>query len=229
MLTLSARENLEPTVATTPITHALAPKYSTRSRTTPQSQPEAFHPGSETSEMHDETARDETNGFSSDYYNDIAPTTPSSSSDRATIESVLVPEPSRKRGRHKEYVAPTGVWKTNGGYISTIYVGNRRIYGPLRVTPAEAGKDRERLTEAKAYVKNEAEMRNFILSLKSSKDIDIVNTLAVLSSNNSIVPMVPTRAVKKRKIAPKKQLTTITSTTVSINNSFFENQITKVE
>lgn len=80
---------------------------------------------------------------------------------------VSTPQP-KKRGRHKEYTAPTGVWKTNGGYISTIYVGNRRIYGPLRDNPDDAGIDRQKLIEAKSFVRNEVEMRSFISTLKAS-------------------------------------------------------------
>ena len=99
---------------------------------------------------------------------------PAQPSETATIETPTVgrqkvqsaASASRKRGRHKEYTAPTGVWKTNGGYISTIYVGNRRIYGPLRDNPEEAGVDRQKLIEAKSFAKTEVDMRNFIATLK---------------------------------------------------------------
>lgn len=86
---------------------------------------------------------------------------------QSSEESGIVSVP-KKRGRHKEYTAPTGVWKTNGGYISTIYVGNRRIYGPLRDNPDDAGIDRQKLIEAKSFVRNEVDMRAFISTLKAS-------------------------------------------------------------
>ena len=86
------------------------------------------------------------------------------------VVSSLSGASSRKRGRHKEYTAPTGVWKTNGGYISTVYVGNRRIYGPLRDNAEEAGVDRQKLIEAKAFAKTESEMRSYIATLKSAND-----------------------------------------------------------
>jgi hypothetical protein len=73
-------------------------------------------------------------------------------------------------------------WKTNGGYISTIYVGNRRIYGPLRDNPEEAGYDRQRLIEAKSFVKSEIEMRNYIATLKTNPS-SLVSMIKILRKN----------------------------------------------
>ena len=110
----------------------------------------------------------------------------------------------RKRGRHKEYTAPTGVWKTNGGYISTIYVGNKRIYGPLRESPVEAGYDRQKLIEAKTFVRNELEMRRFIVSLKTTS-----SPPPFVSSEQQQLPIKPTPTSRERRQRP--ELTTIQS------------------
>ena len=120
----------------------------------------------------------------------------------------------RKRGRHKEYTAPTGVWKTNGGYISTIYVGNRRIYGPLRDNPEEAGYDRQRLIEAKTFVKNEIEMRNFIATLKTPTSGSVTPTAALTSALTPAVQQPPLPSSTQRRVKPV--LTTITSIPTTI-------------
>ena len=134
--------------------------------------------------------------------------TPSSQAGSASLSS-------RKRGRHKEYTAPTGVWKTNGGYISTIYVGNRRIYGPLRDNPEEAGLDRQKLIEAKSFAKTEADMRTFIASLKGG------NTSNFVITNSQPTPTEPSHGERSTTSAKRKRptLTTCTSTTTIIEVS----------
>lgn len=123
----------------------------------------------------------------------------------------------RKRGRHKEYTAPTGVWKTNGGYISTIYVGNRRIYGPLRDNPEEAGIDRQKLIEAKTFVKTEIEMRNFIATLKQQSGGSVRTPMAASVDPSSLfVVSGPVLHVSRRSTQKRPVLTTITSAATTI-------------
>jgi hypothetical protein len=122
---------------------------------------------------------------------------------------------ARKRGRHKEYTAPTGVWKTNGGYISTIYVGNRRIYGPLRDNPQEAGYDRQRLIEAKAFVKSELEMRNFIATLKTNPSSIVASGVSTPIEQSYPTPSISAAVSQIRKVRPV--LTTVTSTPLTID------------
>ena len=140
----------------------------------------------------------------------------------------------RKRGRHKEYTAPTGVWKTNGGYISTIYVGNRRIYGPLRDNPEDAGIDRQKLIEAKTFVKTEIEMRNFIATLKlqsagsvrtpvASSAASLVNAQSVDPSSLFIVSG-PVTHVSRRSTQKRPVLTTITSAATTIEPAHQANE-----
>ncbi len=166
------------------LSQMLAPRYMTRSRASVENSEAHSHSGKGTVDnTSDTTVEDKV-----DNPLDDAPSTASStkspdahrggsgssskrrlptlSSDDSSL-MVSAPQP-KKRGRHKEYTAPTGVWKTNGGYISTIYVGNRRIYGPLRDNPDDAGVDRQKLIEAKSFVRNEVEMRSFISTLKAS-------------------------------------------------------------
>lgn len=150
----------------------------------------------------------------------IAPLeTPTSARQKELAASQLSssnPSVRRKRGRHKEYTAPTGVWKTNGGYISTIYVGNRRIYGPLRDNPEEAGVDRQKLIEAKSFARTETEMRNFIATLKSgsatSRPVAVVNRAV---EANPATPMSPPQ--KRRK--PTLMTVTSTPTTIVVNEA----------
>ncbi|KAF4684115.1 hypothetical protein FOZ62_021847 [Perkinsus olseni] len=68
--------------------------------------------------------------------------------------------------RKKEYAAPPGVWKNSGGYISTVYVNKRRIYGPLRKTLAESVRDREEMLIAKENHASEEEIRELVAALK---------------------------------------------------------------
>ncbi|KAF4674600.1 hypothetical protein FOL47_008991 [Perkinsus chesapeaki] len=68
--------------------------------------------------------------------------------------------------RKKEYAAPPGVWKNSGGYISTVYVNKRRIYGPLRKTLEESVRDREEMLIAKENHASEEEIRELVAALK---------------------------------------------------------------
>ena len=178
LATIKEENQLAPTAL---ISQVFAPRYMTRSRVVSES--DVRDEQSSNNQASEPTLVESSEKLES------APPTPSEwetssdtqapSSEAAGVETPSVQgtrvaasgsaSSSRKRGRHKEYTAPTGVWKTNGGYISTIYVGNRRIYGPLRDNPEEAGMDRQKLLEAKAFAKTEAEMRNYIATLKSGE------------------------------------------------------------
>ena len=130
--------------------------------------------------------------------------------------------PGRKRGRHKEYTAPTGVWKTNGGYISTIYVGNRRIYGPLRDNPEEAGVDRQKLIEAKSFVKNEIEMRSYISTLKTGPGGHSSHHATARPNQHQLVNINNNNNNQQQQPMMKKRkplLTTITSIPTTIESA----------
>lgn len=175
----------------TQISQIFAPRYMTRSRVTlPDRDSSTVY------EIEEKSVKSE-----EDFVESLA-TAPSDRDEEPVMVPVSAVAPIvRKRGRHKEYTAPTGVWKTNGGYISTIYVGNKRIYGPLRENPVEAGFDRQRLIEAKAsaMVRNEPEMRSFIQSLKTGGKPFVCN--------NQLLPITPTTNNKR----PRPLLTTIQS------------------
>ncbi|EER07961.1 short-chain dehydrogenase, putative [Perkinsus marinus ATCC 50983] len=68
--------------------------------------------------------------------------------------------------RKKEYLAPPGVWKNSGGYISTVYINKRRIYGPLRQTLTESVRDREQMLLAKERGASEDEIRELVVNIK---------------------------------------------------------------
>lgn len=134
-----------------------------------------------------------------------------------SVESHEEVSSGRKRGRHKEYTAPTGVWKTNGGYISTIYVGNKRIYGPLRDSPEEAGVDRQKLIEAKAFATTEPEMRSFIATLKqTSALLHLVTKQQQELSTQSTEPITKRTTSVKQPSHRRRHLSTVTSTAMTI-------------
>ncbi|KAF4702072.1 hypothetical protein FOZ63_019215, partial [Perkinsus olseni] len=87
---------------------------------------------------------------------------------RAHLSSgpVRAAPPARSAGRRKDYAAPPGVWKNSGGYVSTVYVNKRRLYGPLRRTVTEATEDRRRLLSAKESHATESEVRDLIASMR---------------------------------------------------------------
>jgi hypothetical protein len=146
-----------------------------------------------------------------------APSSEAAPVDTPSSQGVSSHSSSRKRGRHKEYTAPTGVWKTNGGYISTIYVGNRRIYGPLRERPEDAGMDREKLLQAKSFAKTEADMRTFIASLKGGNTSQFVtNSPPTNNPSHNNNPEEKSVNIAKRK---RPMLTTCTSSTTIIVTS----------
>ena len=166
----------------THISQIFAPRYMTRSRVIPESH-EVVAKMSEDLKHEDGHSHDSLATAPSEFEDDVEPpvvTTPSPPAKRSLPVGFQQDEPAvRKRGRHKEYTAPTGVWRTNGGYISTIYVGNKRIYGPLRDNPVDAGYDRQQLIDAKAFVRTEVEMRRFILSLKTTTPFVKSDTLPI--------------------------------------------------
>ena len=172
LATLHEENHVDQTVL---ISQVFAPRYMTRSRVVAESTTSTdAHKLEDQDDVEPPLAMDNLKSEG----NPITASEWETSSDTIAPSSEAIPTPtsqtdvvsvsSRKRGRHKEYTAPTGVWKTNGGYISTIYVGNRRIYGPLRDNPEEAGVDRQKLIEAKSFAKTEADMRSFIASLKGN-------------------------------------------------------------
>ena len=205
------------------ISQVFAPRYMTRSRAASDGKTEVnissteILASPESVLAEEQSTKDHTPALTSEW--ETSSDTQAPSSETLAIDSPTGPRAtsmssSRKRGRHKEYTAPTGVWKTNGGYISTIYVGNRRIYGPLRENPEEAGVDRQKLIEAKAFAKTEADMRSFIATLKSSASAPI--------ANNRHTPTPLPRDAEVKSVQPKRRrplLTTCTSSTTIIEST----------
>ena len=68
--------------------------------------------------------------------------------------------------------APTGVWATSvGHWISGIYVGKGRHYGPVRIHKEEAQADRVRMDEVKRLHPGDADcMRQLIKEMKLARD-----------------------------------------------------------
>jgi hypothetical protein len=73
---------------------------------------------------------------------------------------------SEKHGRKKKYDAPPGVWRNSGGFISTVYINKKRVYGPLRRDVNDAVRDREEMLEAKNHIHTEDGMRSFVQGMK---------------------------------------------------------------
>ena len=71
-----------------------------------------------------------------------------------------------RNGRKKKYDAPPGVWRNSGGFISTVYINKKRVYGPLRRDVADAVRDREEMLEAKVVIHTEEGMRAFVHGMK---------------------------------------------------------------
>ncbi|KAF4699713.1 Intraflagellar transport protein 56 [Perkinsus olseni] len=69
---------------------------------------------------------------------------------------------SNHKKRQKSYGAPTGVWKNPYGFVSTIYVNKRRVYGPLRKSVEAATRDREALVGVKDIITTVEDMRAFV-------------------------------------------------------------------
>ena len=226
------------------LSHILAPRYLTRSRASSEvKENESPRAGTsedvvsvDTEEVKHESSADESGMHTTASETSSATDSPSKNGG-VNVDEPRAPQKrknasnainasvtqQRKRGRHKEYTAPTGVWKTNGGYISTIYVGNRRIYGPLRDNPEDAGVDRQRLIEAKTFVKTEIEMRNFIATLKQQSPTGgstraTETTQSVDPSSLFIVSGGPSNVSRRLPQANKQRpvLTTITSAPTTI-------------
>ncbi|KAF4690038.1 hypothetical protein FOZ60_000701 [Perkinsus olseni] len=68
--------------------------------------------------------------------------------------------------RKKDYSAPPEVRKNSGGYISTVYINKRRVYGPLRQTLEESVRDREQMLLAKERGASEDEIRDLVITMK---------------------------------------------------------------
>jgi|LauGreDrversion4_2_1035121.scaffolds.fasta_scaffold55921_2 hypothetical protein len=71
-----------------------------------------------------------------------------------------------RNGRKKKYDAPPGVWRNSGGFISTVYINKKRVYGPLRRDVSDAVKDREEMLVAKSVIETEEGMRAFVQAMK---------------------------------------------------------------
>ena len=77
------------------------------------------------------------------------------------------PSPTADRnGRKKKYDAPPGVWRNSGGFISTVYINKKRVYGPLRRDVNDAVRDREEMLLAKSVIHTEEGMRAFVQGMK---------------------------------------------------------------
>ena len=67
--------------------------------------------------------------------------------------------------RPRQVGSPTGVWKTPAGhYISAIYVGKRRFYGPVRVSQEEAAADRRLMDDVKRENPNDIQGIQYLIS-----------------------------------------------------------------
>jgi hypothetical protein len=71
-----------------------------------------------------------------------------------------------RNGRKKKYDAPPGVWRNSGGFISTVYINKKRVYGPLRRDVSDAVRDREEMLMAKSVINTEEGMRAFVQAMK---------------------------------------------------------------
>ena len=113
-----------------------------------------------------------------------------------------------RNGRKKKYDAPPGVWRNSGGFISTVYINKKRVYGPLRREVADAVRDREEMLEAKLVIHTEEGMRVFVqgmkercASLSSSQRQAVQNrSTAVVQHSTVRVSSRPVRNAAKRSI-----------------------------
>ncbi len=157
--------------------------------------------------------------------------------DMSSVASIAVSKKSRKtysspvhessldrNGRKKKYDAPPGVWRNSGGFISTVYINKKRVYGPLRRDVNDAVRDREEMLLAKSVILTEEGMRAFVQGMKerygperqavSLSDITATNSPDLLaplpfqretSSSSSNATVVrhssrPVRAAAKRNV-----------------------------
>lgn len=119
-----------------------------------------------------------------------------------------------RNGRKKKYDAPPGVWRNSGGFISTVYINKKRVYGPLRREVADAVRDREEMLMAKSVINNEEAMRAFVQGMKERcgvnrqpiTSIEIPETVSMASCERQVsMPSVrassrPIRAAAKRNV-----------------------------
>ena len=85
---------------------------------------------------------------------------------RRTFTATSTASYSDRNGRKKKYDAPPGVWRNSGGFISTVYINKKRVYGPLRRDVSDAVKDREEMLVAKSVINTEEGMRAFVQAMK---------------------------------------------------------------
>ena len=102
-----------------------------------------------------------------------------------------------RNGRKKKYDAPPGVWRNSGGFISTVYINKKRVYGPLRRDVADAVRDREEMSLAKTVINTEEGMRAFVQGMKERCGINRTSVsiaeAATTISNSSCSPVrIPT-------------------------------------
>lgn len=119
-----------------------------------------------------------------------------------------------RNGRKKKYDAPPGVWRNSGGFISTVYINKKRVYGPLRREVADAVRDREEMLMAKSVINNEEAMRAFVQGMKERcganrqpiTSVEIPETVSVASSERQVstasvrASSRPIRAAAKRNV-----------------------------
>lgn len=118
---------------------------------------------------------------------------------------VLV-ERNEKHGRKKKYDAPPGVWRNSGGFISTVYINKKRVYGPLRREVADAVRDREEMLLAKEMIHTEEAMRAFVLGMKERSSSGLsTNGNASLYSNRAALSSTSLAAVPTRSSLRSKK------------------------
>jgi len=100
-----------------------------------------------------------------------------------------------RNGRKKKYDAPPGVWRNSGGFISTVYINKKRVYGPLRRDVNDAVRDREEMLLAKSVIHTEEGMRAFVQGMKErfgpSRQSISVNDIKAANSCMNYPPPVP--------------------------------------
>ena len=94
-----------------------------------------------------------------------------------------------RNGRKKKYDAPPGVWRNSGGFISTVYINKKRVYGPLRRDVNDAVRDREEMLLAKSVIQSEEGMRAFVQGMKErfgpNRHLVTVNDIKAAESYSS--------------------------------------------
>ena len=109
-----------------------------------------------------------------------------------------------RNGRKKKYDAPPGVWRNSGGFISTVYINKKRVYGPLRRDVADAVRDREEMSLAKTVINTEEGMRAFVQGMKERCGVnraavsiaEAATTVSNSSSSPVRMPTVPSTVVR---------------------------------